>query len=80
MKKSERAEVRLAHLLQGIEAKALRAVIQAMPHDVLLLMHDGFVTSKRVNTRELEKVVREETGYRLTLSGERISLPPDLHF
>jgi len=78
--KKEKPEKKLAHLLQGIEAKALRAVIQAMPHDVLLLMHDGFVTSNRVKARELEQVVRKETGYKLSLSGSRITLPASLHF
>lgn len=80
IKKSEPPERKLAHLLQGIEAKALRAVIEAMPHDVLLLMHDGFVTNRRINIRDMERVVREETGYRLSLAGEKITLPPDLHF
>jgi len=78
--KKEKPEKKLAHLLQGIEAKALRAVIQAMPHDVLLLMHDGFVTSKRINIRNMERVVRDETGYNLSLSGELITLPANLHF
>jgi hypothetical protein len=80
IKKNEKPERKLAHLLQGIEAKALRAVIELIPNDVLLLMHDGFVTNKRVNIKDMERAVKAATGYKLSLSGERISMPADLHF
>lgn len=80
VKKSERAEVKLAHLLQGIEAQALRAVIKAMPNDVLLLMHDGFVTSRPIDTNAMEQKVTRETGYNLALDGGIVTLPPSLHF
>lgn len=78
--KKERPEVKLAHLLQGIEAKALRAVIELIPDDVLLLMHDGFVTSRKVDIWAMERAVHQATGYDLSLSGGVITLPPDLHF
>ena len=80
IKKNEKPERKLAHLLQGIEAKALRAVIELIPDDVLLLMHDGFVTSRPVDTRAMEQAVCQATGYELSLSGGVITLPPDLHF
>lgn len=80
VKKKERPEVKLAHLLQGIEAKALRAVIRQLPNDVLLLMHDGFVTSRRIDAKAMEREVTKETGYQLALSGGVITLPPSLHF
>lgn len=70
----------LAHLMQGIEAKALRVAIDLYPIDVVLLMHDGFITTRPVDMVSLEAAVREITGYDLVLTGEQISIPPDLEF
>lgn len=71
-----RAQI-LAHLLQGIEAKALRAVVQEIPNNVLVLMHDGFVTRKRINKKDMAQKISEATGFNLELSGERITIPAD---
>ena len=74
-----RAQI-LAHLLQGIEAKALRTVVQDIPDNVLVLMHDGFVTRKRINKKDMAQKISEATGFKLELSGgEKIALPADLN-
>jgi len=63
-------EIRLAHLIQGIEAKALRAVCNQ--YRVVLPMHDGFVTEDRVDKQKVERMVYDTTGYRLELEGVKI--------
>ncbi len=76
----EPKRVRLAHLIQGVEAKALERAIELYPDDILLLMHDGFVTSGTVDTRLIEREILKATGYRLELTGGVITLPPDIGF
>lgn len=68
----------LAHLIQGVEAKALSVAVKLHPNDVVLLMHDGFVTREPVNTTAIEGAVLLETGYTLDLAGERVEIPADL--
>lgn len=80
VKIKEKPEVVLAHLIQGVEAKALRRAIELYPDHILLLMHDGFVTSDRVDARLIEREVLKATGYRLSLAGGVITLPADLEF
>lgn len=80
VKLSEKAEVKMAHIIQGIEAMAIRAAIDLYPDEIVLLMHDGFVTTRTVDVKMVEHRVFEETGYRLQLSGGVIVLPPDLEF
>ena len=72
--------VRLSHIIQGIEAKALKAAISLYPDEIVLLMHDGFVSTRAVDARLIERKMLEETGYRLELSGGVIALPADLEF
>ena len=72
------AKKRLAHLLQGVEAQALNVVVELFQDDAVLLLHDGFVTTRRVNRKQAEKAVHDATGYRLELSFEQIEIPPDL--
>jgi len=67
---NEKPEIRLAHLIQGVEAKALRAVCDLYP--VVLPMHDGFITQNLVDKKEVERLVRETTGYRLKLESTMI--------
>lgn len=67
----------LAHLLQGIEAQALRTIMQTIPEQVILLVHDGFVSRSRVKQGDLEEAIFNETGFNLKLSGQRIQVAPD---
>lgn len=77
IKEDKTREKILAHLLQGIEAQALRAIVQTVPDQVLLLVHDGFVTRKRIKQSDLEAVMLRETGFNLNLSGNKIQISPD---
>jgi hypothetical protein len=68
-------EAQLAHILQGIEAKALRACMRAYEGNLILPVHDGFVTREELDPRHIERTILEATGYRLEVSGGRISRP-----
>lgn len=76
----EPANVRLAHIIQGIEAKALRASIRLYSDDVVLLMHDGFVSKRALDVQLIEKAIYDDTGMRLEVAGGIIALPADLDF
>ncbi len=43
----------LAHLIQGVEAKALQAAIDLYPNDIVLLQHDGFAASTRLSNKAI---------------------------
>lgn len=74
------ANVRLAHIIQGIEAKALRAAIKLYTDEVVLLMHDGFVSKRPLDVRAIEQAIYDDTGMRLEVAGGVIDLPADLDF
>ncbi|TBW04264.1 MULTISPECIES: hypothetical protein [Azotobacter] len=57
----------LAHILQGAEACALRAMMATLKGDVLLLQHDGLTCRTRPNKTHLEAAILKETGYALSL-------------
>ena len=76
----EPANVRLAHIIQGIEAKALRSAINMYPDEVVLLMHDGFVSKRALDVELIEKAIYTDTGMKLEVSGGVITLPADLDF
>lgn len=66
-------EQKLAHLCQGVEAAALRSVIEGEAGAVQLLMHDGFVTSKPIDMGAAEHRILLKTGYQLQLVEKKIS-------
>ena len=68
-------EVRLAHLLQGVEAMALREVYNLYPNQILLPEHDGFITKRPIDTASVERHVKHLTGYTLSLVESEILLP-----
>jgi len=76
----EPANVRLAHIIQGLEAKALKAAINLYPDEIVLLMHDGFVAKRRLDVPLIENAIYEATGLRLEVAGAEITLPADLDF
>lgn len=70
----------LAHLIQGVEAKALKTVIESHGNCVVLLQHDGFATTMQLDAKAIEDAVENATGYRLSLEVERIQPNPDDYF
>lgn len=69
-----------AHLLQGVEAKALQAVINAYPDDIVLVQHDGFVSKRRLDVDELSTVILSATGYHLYLEEVCLKAVPEIYF
>ena len=67
----------MAHLAQGAEAIILRAALRQYPDKIVLLVHDGFVTTEPVDEATIERAVLAETGYVMKLAGERIVMPAD---
>lgn len=76
----EPAERRLAHLIQGVEAKALKAAIELYPDTIVLMQHDGFAALTRLDICAIEAAVQDATGYRLALEEQRIQVDLDAHF
>jgi hypothetical protein len=71
---------KLAHLIQGVEAKALMTVIELHPNDLVLLQHDGFVATRRLYIPNIIDGVFQATGYQLELEESRIQINPDAQF
>lgn len=69
-------EQALAHLIQGIEAKALEACTELHPDEIVLLQHDGFTATKQLDVAALEQAIKAATGYALEFEEEQVS--PDL--
>ena len=78
--RTAKAEERLAHLIQGVEALALKTVIDMHPDDICLVQHDGWASPNKLDTKAIERAVFEEVGYELTLEEERIQIDPDAYF
>ena len=68
---------KLAHLAQGVEAGALKAIVRIHADDIVLLQHDGFVARRRLDCASLERAVMEATGYLLQMEEEQINLHVD---
>ena len=66
----------LAHLVQGVEAKAIRACIEVDPAAVVLIQHDGFTATRQLDVAKLERAIQDATGYALVLEEELIQ--PDI--
>ncbi len=58
----------LSHLLQGVESVALEAMHAVEPASIVLLQHDGFTSTKLLDTRRLEQAIEDKTGYRLEVA------------
>jgi len=53
----------LAHLIQGVEAKMLNTVYHKYPKNIVLLQHDGFASTSKLNTKTIERLLKKETGF-----------------
>ena len=63
----------LCHGLQGVEVKALQAVVHAYGPDIVLLMHDGWVSTVSLDREDLEARIANATGFELKV--EETQLP-----
>jgi hypothetical protein len=68
----------LAHILLGLEAKVMRVIVDAYSADVLLLMHDGLVSRRELPVAEIEELIHQRTGLRMTVEQEKIEVPEEL--
>jgi len=73
-------EQKMAHLLQGVEAKALQAVVNRYPDDIVLVQHDGFVSTARLDVNALSEAIHAATGYRLELEERLVAADADKYF
>lgn len=64
----------LAHLLQGVESVALEAACRLYPEQVILLQHDGFSSTTKLDTRRIEEAMLAATGYRLKVEQKVITV------
>jgi hypothetical protein len=71
---------KMAHLLQGVEAKALQAVVNRYPDDIVLVQHDGFVSTARLDVNALSDAIFAGTGYRLELEERLLAADADKYF
>ncbi|WP_394173489.1 hypothetical protein [Thalassotalea litorea] len=53
------------HLLQGIEARMLNIVGKLYSNDIVLLMHDGWVSKTKLNSQLIEEAIFQETGFHI---------------
>lgn len=63
---------RLACIVQGEEARMLRAVVRKYGAQIVLVQHDGWTSSCPMDTAEIEALIEHETGFRVTVDQEEI--------
>lgn len=69
---------RLAYSYQKTEVMVLQRIIEYLQinkkqdNQILSIKHDGLITSKSVNQRNVEDYVYDKTGYKITLDEERV--------
>jgi hypothetical protein len=62
----------LCHALQGVEAQVLQAVVKRYGDQILLCMHDGWVSRERIDCEEVEVLIEAETGFRLRVEEKKL--------
>lgn len=62
----------IAFLLQGAEAQILSAVGTKYGKHMRLLLHDGFISSRRLNESDLAAYVLQTTSWQVTFSQEQL--------
>jgi len=63
----------LSHALQGVEALALKTVVTEHQQDILLCMHDGWVSRTKLDRKQLQDSIFRATGFDLGI--EEVQLP-----
>jgi hypothetical protein len=64
----------MAHLIQGVEAKALHAAVNLYPDNIVLLQHDGFASTSQLDSQAIIDAVFKATGYSLHLEESRLQV------
>lgn len=72
--RKEKPKALLAHILQGLEAKALMAVVREHGDNVQLCVHDGWVTRERLVVADVEQLIRDAIGLKVEV--EEVQLEP----
>jgi hypothetical protein len=72
------ASMRLAHILQGVEARMLHVVVSAYRDALVLLEHDGWTSPRQLDKAEIEQLIAAETGFQMRLEVEQIEAPAKL--
>ena len=70
----------LAHLIQGVEATALRGILTTFPEEIVLVQHDGFAARSRLDAGAIEAAAALATGYTFEVEEKRITLELDSYF
>jgi len=65
---------RMAHLIQGVEAYMLRTALRCYPEEIVLLIHDGFVSTKQLDRKQITQAIRDDSGYEMDLSEKQLKL------
>jgi hypothetical protein len=63
---------KLAHILQGAESMALQSMLKTLAGSVALLQHDGLTVHGKPEVAKLERRIKADTGYGLTLEIEQL--------
>ncbi len=69
---SEDRKTIASHLLQGMEAVALNAIVSHHGEDISLCVHDGWCSESRLDLKEQERLIAEATGLNLKVEEERL--------
>jgi hypothetical protein len=62
----------LCHALQGVEALALKTVVTQHGEDILLCMHDGWVSRRRLDLKKLKRIIYAATSFELEIEEQRL--------
>lgn len=62
----------LCHALQGVEALTLKTVLTLHGEDILLCMHDGWISRKKLNCNDLETTIFHATGFELKIEEKQL--------
>lgn len=74
VKKDKNIKTLSAHALQGLEAMFLHICYEHLNTDILLMMHDGIVTSREINTKPIIADFLKKTGISITLEQKQIPM------
>lgn len=62
----------LSFLVTGVESAILDQVLQGWGSEIVLCIHDGWVSRTELPVREIEERIARETGFRVTIEVDRI--------